>query len=317
MFFSPGSDPPRTTTVKALAFSRYGDPDVLEVIEVPEPEVAPSQVRIRVKAAGVQSFEAKLRRGDLEGYVPVTFPQRLGNEFAGVIEVVGAGVSGVTVGDAVLGFTTLQAAAEAISVEASQIAVKPDAMSWEVAGAMSAAGQTAYLSLKALGVGKGDLLLIHAAAGGVGTAATQIAVAWGATVIGTASEANHDYVRSLGAIPVTYGDGLSERVRAIAPEGVDAALDAVGGVANEVSVAVAKDIVRVGTIVDYGAVKRLGVRMLGGDRSSIILSALADMHVRGQLDVHISLSVPMEGAAAAHRQIDSGHSRGRVVLAIS
>jgi enoyl reductase len=303
--------------VKALAFSRYGDPDVLEVIEVPEPEVGPGQVRIRVKAAGVQSFEAKLRRGDLEGYVPVTFPQRLGNEFAGVIEVVGAGVSGVSVGDAVLGFTTLQAAAEAISVEASQIAGKPDAMSWEVAGAMSAAGQTAYLSLKALGVGKGDLLLIHAAAGGVGTAATQIAVAWGATVIGTASEANHDYVRSLGAIPVRYGDGLIERVRAIAPDGVDAALDAVGGVANEVSVAVAKDIVRVGTIVDYAAVKRLGVRMLGGDRSSIILSALADMHARGQLDVHISLSVPMEGAAVAHRQIDSGHSRGRVVLAIS
>ena len=303
--------------MKALVFSRYGDPEVLEVIQVPEPEVGPGQVRVRVKAAGVQSFEAKLRRGDLEGYVPVSFPQRLGNEFAGVIDAVGADVTGISVNDAVLGFTTLQAAAEAITVDASHVTRKPDAMRWEVAGAMSAAGQTAYLSLKALGVGKGDVVLIHAAAGGVGTAATQIAVARGATVIGTASEGNDDYLRSLGAIPVTYGDGLIERVRAIAPDGVDAALDAVGGVANDVSVAVAKDIGRVGTIVDYAAVRRLGVRMLGGERSSVILSELAEMHAGGQLAVHISLSVPLENAAAAHRQIDSGHSRGRVVLLIA
>ena len=303
--------------MKALVFARYGDPGVLEVIDVPEPIVGPGQVRVRVRAAGVQSFEAKLRRGDLEGYVPVTFPQRLGNEFAGVIDAVGADVTGISVNDAVLGFTTLQAAAEAITVDASHVTRKPDAMRWEAGGAMSAAGQTAYLSLKALGVGKGDVVLIHAAAGGVGTAATQIAAAWGATVIGTASEDNHAYLRSLGAIPVTYGDGLIERVRAIAPDGVEAALDAVGGVANDVSVAVAKDIARVGTIVDYAAVRRLGVRMLGGERSSVILSELTEMHVGGQLDIHISLSVPMENAAAAHRQIDSGHSRGRVVLLIA
>jgi enoyl reductase len=302
--------------MKALVFSRYGDPDVLEVIDIPEPQAGPGQVRVRVKAAGVQSFEAKLRRGDLEGYVPVTFPQRLGNEFAGVVDAVGAGVMGISVNDAVLGFTTLQAAAEVITVDASHVIRKPDAMRWEAAGAMSAAGQTAYLSLKALGVGQGDVVLIHGAAGGVGTAATQIAVAWGAAVIGTASEGNHDYLRSLGATPVAYGDGLVERVRAIAPDGVDAALDAVGGVANDVSVAVAKDIARVGTIVDYGAVRRLGVRLLGGERSSVILSDLAEMHSSGQLAVHISLSVPLDHAAAAHRQIDSGHSRGRVVLLI-
>jgi enoyl reductase len=155
---------------------------------------------VRVKAAGVQSFEAKLRRGDLNGYVPVTFPQRLGNEFAGVIDAVGADVTGVSVDDSVLGFTTLQAAAEAVTVDASHLTRKPDGMSWEAAGAMSAAGQTNYLSLKALEVGQGDVVLIHAAAGGVGTAATQITVALGATVIGTASESNHNYLRSLGAM---------------------------------------------------------------------------------------------------------------------
>lgn len=302
--------------MKALAFSRYGGPDVLEIIDVPEPAVGAGQVRVRVKAAGVQSFEAKLRRGDLRGYVPVTFPQRLGNELAGVIDAVGEGVTALSVNDEVLGYTTLQADAELVTVEAAQVTRKPTEMGWEVAGALSASGQTAYLALRSLEVGKDDVVLIHAAAGGVGTAATQLALAWGAKVIGTASEVNHDYLRSLGAIPVTYGDGLAERVRLIAPDGVDAALDAVGGVANEASIAVVKDKSRAGTIVDYAAAHRLGIRLLGGERSVEILAELSNMHVSGKLQVPISLSVPMEHAAEAHRQIDTGHSRGRVVLTI-
>ena len=302
--------------MKALAFSRYGGPDVLEIIEIPEPAVGAGQVRVRVKAAGVQSFEAKLRRGDLRGYVPVTFPQRLGNELAGVIDAVGEGVTALSVNDEVLGYTTLQADAELVTVEAGQVTRKPTEMGWEVAGALSAAGQTAYLALRSLEVGKDDVVLIHAAAGGVGTAATQLALARGAKVIGTASEGNHDYLRSLGATPVTYGDGLAERVRLIAPDGVDAALDAVGGVANEASIAVVKNKRRAGTIVDYAAAHSLGIRLLGGERSIDILAELSNMHVRGKLQVPISLSVPMEHAAEAHRQIDTGHSRGRVVLTI-
>jgi enoyl reductase len=302
--------------MKALAFARYGGPDVLEVIDVPTPVAGPGQARVRVKAAGVQSFEAKLRRGDLDGYVPVSFPQRLGNEFTGVIDQVGGDVSGFSLGDEVLGFTTLDAAAEHVVVPPSQLAHKPPQLSWEAAGAMSAAGQTAYLALKGLGVAAGEIVLIHAAAGGVGTAATQLAVAWGAKVIGTASEHNHDYVRSLGATPVAYGPGLVERVRAIAPDGVDAALDAVGGEANEASIALVEDRSRAGTIVDYLAVRALGIRMLGGERSAAILTELAELHTRGLLDVPISLAVPMEQAAEAHRQIDTGHSRGRVVLTI-
>jgi len=205
---------------------------------------------------------------------------------------------------------------ELVTIDATQVTHKPTEMGWEVAGALSAAGQTAYLALRSLEVGKDDVLLIHAAAGGVGTAATQLALAWGARVIGTASEANHEYLRSLGAIPVTYGQGLAERVRSIAPDGVDAALDAVGGEANDVSVAVVKNKARAGTIIDYEAGHRLGVRMLGGERSVKILAQLAEMHVRGQLEVPISLSVPMERAAEAHRQIDTGHTRGRVVLTV-
>jgi enoyl reductase len=263
----------------------------------------------------VQSFEAKLRRGDLDGFVPVHFPQALGNELAGVVDEVGEGVSDFAVGDDVLGFTTLNAAAEAVAVDATQVVRRPPRMSWEVAGALSASGQTAYLALKGLEVGEGDTVLIHAAAGGVGTVATQLARLWGATVIGTASEHNHEYLRSLGAIPVTYGKGLVERVRALARDGVDAALDAVGGASNLASIELVVDRSRVGTIVDYEAMK-FGVRMLGGERSAAILAELAELHHQGKLTVHISKVVPIEEASEAHRQIETGHTRGRVVLTV-
>ncbi len=302
--------------MKALTFSRYGGPEVLELMDLPEPNAGPGQVRVRVRAAGVQSFEAKLRRGELDGYVPVTVPQTLGNELAGVIDQVGSGVTGFSVGDEVLGFTTLNAAAEAVAVDASQVTRKPLSVSWEVAGALSAAGQTAYLALKALNVVRGETILIHAAAGGVGTVATQLASLSGATVIGTASEANHEYIRSLGALPVRYGEGLVERVRAVAPNGVDAALDLVGGDSNDASIQLVADKSRIGTIVDYPAVHRLGVRMLSGERSAVILAELADLVADGKLVIHISKSVPIERAAEAHRQIDSGHGRGRAVLTI-
>lgn len=302
--------------MKALTFSRYGGPEVLEVIDVPEPQAGPGQVRIQVRAAGVQSFEAKLRRGELVGYVPVTVPQMLGNELAGVIDQVGSGVTGFAVGDEVLGFTTLNAAAEAVAVDARQVTPKPALVSWEVAGALSAAGQTAYLALKSLSIVRGDTILIHGAAGGVGTVATQLATLWGATVIGTSSEANHDYLRALGALPVSYGAGLLERVHAVAPNGVDAALDLVGGDSNDVSVQLVADRGRIGTIVDYPAVQRLGVRMLGGERTAVILAELADLVAEGKLVIHISKSVPIDRAAEAHRQIDSGHGRGRAVLTI-
>lgn len=303
--------------MRALSFSSYGGPDVLELIDLPEPQAGHSEVRVRVKAAGVQSFEAKLRRGDLDGYVPIKIPQTLGNEFAGVIDQVGRAVTGFSIGDEVLGFTTLDAAADAVSVGTNQIIRKPVGMSWDVAGALSAAGQTAYLALRALEVGKGDTLLIHAAAGGVGTIATQLAKLWGATVIGTASERHHDYLRSLGAIPVTYGKGLVERVLALSPNGVDAALDAVGGESNLASVELVTDKRRAGTIVDYAAVRELGVRMLSGERTAAILAELAELVAAGSLRIHISMAVPIENAAEAHRQIDSGHTIGRVVLMIS
>jgi NADPH:quinone reductase-like Zn-dependent oxidoreductase len=187
-------------------------------------------------------------------------------------------------------------------------------MPWEEAGALSASGQTAHTALEDLGVTEGETILVHAAAGGVGSAAVQIARALGATVVGTAREANHDYLRSLGAIPVAYGDGVVERVRTLAPRGVDAALDAIGGDAPAASLALVADPDRVGTLVDVGAAERLGVRALRSRRSADRLRALVDLWRRGALRVQVSRALPLERAAEAHREVEAGHVRGKIVL---
>jgi NADPH:quinone reductase-like Zn-dependent oxidoreductase len=174
------------------------------------------------------------------------------------------------------------------------------------------------MALQELGVGKGDTVLIHAAAGGLGTFAVQLAKAWGATtVIGTASIGNHDYLRSLGAIPVSYGDGLVERVRAIAPGGVDAALDAAGPEALQASVKLVKDKERIRTMVSFELAKELGIRPLSGTRSFARLAELVDLYDQGKLHIHIRKVFPLPEAAGAHQEVESGHGRGKVVLAVS
>jgi NADPH:quinone reductase-like Zn-dependent oxidoreductase len=193
---------------------------------------------------------------------------------------------------------------------------KPHNMPWEVAGVMSASGQTAHTALKELGVGNGETVLIHAAAGGVGTIAVQLAVAWGAKVIGTASERNHDYLRSLGAIPVSYGDGLVERVRSLAPNGVDASLDAAGGDALYASVEVVENKDRIGTIAAFDLVEKLGVRALRSQRSATRLAELADLYAKEKLHIHIRKTFPLVQAAEAHREVETGHGRGKVVLMV-
>lgn len=189
----------------AIAFSEYGAPTVLHPIDIAEPEPGAGEVRVRIRAAGVAPFDAKLRAGELREFFPAAFPQRLGNEFAGVVDAVGEGVTGFAAGDEVLGWALLVAYAEVIVVPATQLAVKPADLSWEIAGALSVVGQGAYGFVEELGVAAGETFLIHACAGGVGTVAAQLAVLRGAKVIGTAGEANHDYLRSLGVTPVTYG----------------------------------------------------------------------------------------------------------------
>ncbi|WP_107727617.1 NADP-dependent oxidoreductase [Desmospora activa] len=302
--------------MKAVAFSSHGGPEVLQLVEAELPQAGTGQVRVHIKAAGVQPFDYAVRSGWNPPGITIRFPQVIGNEFAGVVDQVGEGVTGFSVGSEVLGWALLACYAEYVVVSTDQIVTKPQEMPWEVAGVMSASGQTAHTALQELGVGEGDTVLIHAAAGGVGTFAVQLARAWGATVIGTASAGNHEYLRSLGAIPVSYGDDLVERVRVLAPDGVDAALDAAGKDALYASVALVNDKDRIGTLVAFELAEQLGVRLIRSQRSAARLTELVDLYTQGKLHIHIRKTFPLQQTADAHREVETGHGRGKVVLMV-
>ncbi|NIH79076.1 NADP-dependent oxidoreductase [Amycolatopsis viridis] len=302
--------------MKAAAFTEPGGPEVLRTMDLPDPQAGPGQVRVRVRAAGVQPFDAAVRAG----WAPPTatdlsWPRVPGNEFAGVVDQVGDG-AGWSVGDEVLGFNVLRCYAEYVVVGADQITAKPANMPWTVAGGFTAGTQTAYLALRQLGVGQGDTVLIHAAAGSVGTAAVQLARRWGASVIGTASEANQEYVSSLGATPVVYGEGLADRVRALAPGGVHAVLDGAGGDALDLSLTLVKERQRVITLVDHGRAGSLGVQLVRGERTPERLAEVAAMYARGELSFLVRRTYALDEAAEAHREIETGHGRGKVVLTV-
>ncbi|TDL49181.1 NADP-dependent oxidoreductase [Paenibacillus dendritiformis] len=303
--------------MKVAAISSYGSPDVLQVMEFEDPQAGKGQVRVRIKSAGVQPFDCAVRSS---GWAPpgmtIQLPQILGNEFAGVVDQVGDDVSGFSVGSEVIGWALMASYAEYVVVSPDQLVHKPHDMPWKEAAVITASGQTAHTGLRELGVSPGETVLIHAAAGGVGTFAVQLAKAWGATVIGTASERNHDYLRSIGAVPVTYGDGLAERVRALAPNGVDAALDAAGGDALRVSVDLVARKERIGTIVDFELAAKLGVRAILSQRSAHRLAELVELYKQRKLHIHISRSFSLQQAADAHREVETGHVRGKVVLLI-
>jgi enoyl reductase len=300
---------------KVVVFNTYGNADVLQLVDADAPHPGAGQVRVRVKAAGVQPFDCLFRSGAAHQWIPARFPQRLGNEFAGIIDMVGEGVKAFSIADEVLGWAMLESYAEHVMVSAEQIVAKPAGMPWAEAGVLSASGQTAATALTELGVGKDDTVLIHAAAGGVGTFAVQLAKARGATVVGTASERNHGYLRSLGAIPVAYGDGLAERVRAVAPDGIDAALVAASSVeALQVSLDLVSDKRRIGTVSFQPAADSLGVRRLSTERSTAQLAKLTKLYTEGKLRVVIQREYPLAAAVEAHRAMETRHVRGKIVL---
>ncbi|MYU22893.1 NADP-dependent oxidoreductase [Streptomyces sp. SID8352] len=303
--------------MKAAALFSFGGPEVLTLADVPEPQAGPGQVRVRVRAAGVQHFDTGIRQGWAPPSIDLGFPVVPGNEFAGVVDRVGEGVTGFAEGDEVLGYTTLGSYAEYVVAPADQIAHKPASMPWDVAGGFSANGQGAHLCLGEMKVGPGDTVLIHAAAGALGTFSVQLARAWGATtVIGTASEANHDYLRSIGAVPVAYGEGLVERVRAVAPNGVDAAMDNAGPDALRASVELVKDKNRIRTMISDEAAEELGVPALGPGRSVERLLELIRLYEQGSIRIHIRNAHPLARAAEAHRELETGHGRGKLVLTV-
>jgi len=301
---------------KIAQFAEYGDPDVLRIIDVPAPTAGQGQVRVAVRAAGVNPIDAKTVEGLMRNAIALTLPAGVGADVSGVVDQVGPGVSEFAVGDEVLGSSVTPSFAEYALAEPTSLVRKPHDIAWEVAGSLAGAGGTAYAVLKQLHVKAGETLLIHGAAGGVGTFAVQLAAAHGVTVIGTASERNHDYLRSIGAIPVTYGDGLLERVRSVAPQGVDAVLDASGRGEIPVSIQLTGTPERVLTLVAFDAADT-GIQIhIGGGGSDLgdALREIVGLIEQRRLTVSISRTFPLTEIASALKTSSAGHVTGKIVI---
>lgn len=300
----------------AAQFSEYGPAEILRTVDVPPPSAGPGQVRLAVRAAGVNPIDWKIMQGLMQQMIPLRLPAGLGSDVAGVVDEVGPGVTSIAIGDAVLGTSLTPAFAELALADPASLVAKPDGVPWEVAGTLAGAGGTAWTVLGRLGVDAGDVLLIHAVAGGVGTFAAQLAIARGVRVIGTASEDNHDYLRSIGVEPVVYGSGLVDRVRAIAPRGVDAVLDPSGRGEIPASIELAGGPKRVLTLVAFDAADT-GIQVHVGGADGNSRQALRDILAlidEGRLQVPISGTFPLAEAAAALETSRAGHVRGKLVV---
>jgi NADPH:quinone reductase-like Zn-dependent oxidoreductase len=303
---------------QAVRFERYGDVDVLQVVEVPRPVAGPGQVLVRVRAAGINPGEAAIRAGLVHERWPATFPSGQGSDLAGVIDEVGDGVADVAVGDEVIGFTHDRASqAELVAVDAAHVTPRPAGVPWEVAGALFVVGTTAHAAVQAVAPVKGDTVVVSAAAGGVGTIAVQLARLAGATVIGLASEPHHGWLRDHGVVPVAYGDGVADRIEAAA-EGrvVDAFIDTFGSgyVDLAISLGVAPD--RIDTIIDWTAAERYGVRTDGnmvGARAEV-LAELAELIDSRRLEMPIARTYPLVEVREAYRELERRHTLGKIVL---
>ncbi len=297
---------------RAITFSEYGAPEVLRLSDVTPPEPGPGQVRIRVRAASVNPFDMKVRSGRMADAVPARFPMILGLDAAGVVDAVG-GAAGAAVGDEVLGAAASGSYSEYALLD--RPVAKPGALSWEAAASLVTAGRTAFRVLGELGVQAGQTLLVHGAAGSVGTVAAQLAVARGITVVGTAGEHDLERVTALGATAVRYGDGWPERVRAAAPQGVDFVLDTSGAGVLAGSVALTGDSARVLTIADMSAAQHGVVFSTGSaDRTGESLPELVRLAAEGKLSVPVWRTYPLAEAAQAHADLEARRNRGKAVL---
>jgi len=298
--------------MRAVRYSQFGGPEVLEIVELPDPEPGSGQIRIRVHAAGVNPIDWKVRSGTMGG----DLPRGTGVEAAGTVDALGDGVGDVAIGDRVFGNAAGAAAELALS---SFYAPVPPALDFVAAAALPVAVETAVRTLDLLGVGEGQTLVINGASGSVGIAAVQFARARGAHVIGTAGPANQEYVRSFGADPTVYGEGLVARVRALAPDGVDRALDVGGGGALPALVELTGDPAHVVTVADYQGAEATGATFSGGAGAQRAAHAFADaiaLIEAGELTVPVARTFPLAEVGEAQRLSQSGEARGKIVLVV-
>jgi len=302
--------------MKAVRLERYGGVDVLNVVDVATPPPGQGQVLVQVKAAGINPGEAKIRDGSLHARFPAMFPSGEGSDLAGVVTQLGPDVTGVAVGDSVIGYTDNRAShAEYVLVEAGHLTPKPDAVPWDVAGSLFVAGVTAYAAVRAVAPAVADTVVVAGAAGGVGSIAVQLAARTGATVIGLAGPANHDWLAGHGVLPVAYGDGVADRIRAAALT-VDAFIDTFGADYVQLALDLGVSPVRVDTIVNFGAVSEHGVKAEGSaaGASAATLAELAGLVAARELEIPIAATFPLADVRDAYRLLASGHVRGKIVL---
>lgn len=300
--------------MRAIQFSEFGGPEVLLVVDVPDPHPAADQIRVVVRAVGINPIDWKIRSGMMGGELP----QFTGLDVAGVVDEVGEAVTDVKAGDEVFGSAVGGAGAADLAI-LDHYARIPPALDFATAAALPVAVETAARTLDALGVGDGHTVVINGAAGAVGISAVQIARSRGARVIGTASETNHDYLRSYGAEPTTYGSGMAERVRELAPDGVDAAVDAAGGGALPALIELTGAPDQVVTIADFQGAQQTGVRFsggLGGERAWYALALAAELAEAGTFSLPVAETFALDQIAQAHELSQTGHVRGKVVVLV-
>ncbi|MFI2644337.1 NADP-dependent oxidoreductase [Streptomyces sp. NPDC018610] len=303
--------------MKAIVFDTFGGTEVLHEVDTEIPQPGPGQVRVRVRAVGVNPVDGKIRSGTMEAVFPTPLPAVPGGEIAGIVDALGQGVDRLKVGDEVLGWSDTGAYAQYALAGADHLALKPAGLAWTHAVALPVAGDGADRALDLLDVKAGETVLIHGASGALGTIAVQLAVARGARVLGTAGPANQEYMTSLGATALVYGDNLVERVRALAPNGVDAVLDAAGKGALEDSITLRGGTDRIVTTADFRA-RELGIVFSEGPqrRSAARLAELARQATEGALVTTVGATHPLSDAAKAQQASDAGHSRGKLVLTV-
>jgi NADPH:quinone reductase-like Zn-dependent oxidoreductase len=304
--------------MKAVVYRHYGGPEVLEYTDVPDPKLSHNNVLVRVRAAALNPADHLLQAGLGESHTDAWFPVIPGWDVAGVVEQVGAGVSEFAPGDEVIGYIRQEilhhgAYAELVSAPVEALARKPRTASWPEAAGLPLAGLTAYRAIvQTLKVQPGETVLIHGAAGGVGAVAAQLALSREARVIGAASSGHHDFLRSLGVVPIAPGDGVAGRVRALAPDGVDAVMDCVGKGVLQATADVGSSRVRACSIADAGP----GIATVFARADGAILTRLVEMVDAGRLRVPIAATYPLAQAAAAQTALKQPHAPGKIVLVV-
>ena len=302
---------------RAVRFDHYGEVEVLEVVDVERPKPGANELLVQVRAAAINPGEVSIREGRMHERWPATFPSGQGSDLAGTVLEIGDGVEGFAVGQEVLGFTHNRAShAELVLARADQIVPKPANVPWEAAGSLGIAGTTAYAAVRAVALTEGDTVVVSGAAGGVGSLAVQLARLAGASVIGLAGEANHRWLSEHHVIPVSYRDGVAERVDAASGGSVDAFIDTFGDGYVELALALGIQPQRIDTIIDFQAAQEHGVKAEGSMVASNaqVLTELAGLIDAGKLEVPIARVYPLEQVQDAFRELEQRHTRGKIVL---